>query len=123
MGLYGPGGTLVASNDDGGTGSFMSIIELLVAPSMTGLYTIGFSGFNPGLLVCAGGVTECYDTDDDFVFDRFVAGGGAGGSTGWDYTLVVSLASVPEPSTMLLLAASLGMLLVFGRARPRDRAA
>ncbi len=117
MGLFGPGGTLLASNDDG-AGGFMSAIEWLIAPGATGAYAIGFSGFNPGLLVCTGAVTECYDTDGDFVFDTFVAGGGSGGSTGWDYTITV-VQFAPEPHSLALLALALPAVLVLDRRRAR----
>ena len=104
MGLYNPAGVLVASNDDFG-GTSMSGLNFTVLAS--GLYTIGFSGFNAGLLSCTATVTACYDTNNDFVFDTFVAGGGAGGSTGWNYTLQV--AAVPEPETYLLLGLGLAL--------------
>lgn len=111
MGLFGGGG-LLASNDDANDMTSVSAIEYLVRPGFTGLYTIGFSGFNPGLIACGDGVDACYDTDDDFYFDRFVAGGGAGGSTGWDYGITVSLVTqvVSEPSPLLLSAAALTLL-------------
>ena len=117
MGLFGPAGNLLASNDDGSSG-FMSSIDFLVTPGMTGLFTIGFSGFNPGLLACGGGVTECYDTDGDFIFDTFVAGGGSGGSTGWTYTIRVAQL-VPEPPSLALLALALPLVIGFDRRRAK----
>ena len=116
MGLFGPDGVLLASNDDAdGSTAFMSAIDFVIAPGVTGLFTIAFSGFNPGLIACGDGVPECYDTDGDFVFDRFVAGGGAGGSTGWDYLITVS--QVSEPSTLLLAGIALAVLAGSGRKR------
>jgi hypothetical protein len=115
LGLFDFNGNLVASNDDGGPG-FMSVIDYVVAPGAVGIYKVGFSGFNPGALSCAGTVTACYDTDGDFVFDTFVAGAGAGGSTGWDYAISVSgVALVPEPSAWLLLALGLPWLALRAR--------
>ena len=93
----------------------MSGLEFLVAP---GQYTIGFSGFNPGLLACTDTVTECYDTDGDFFFDTFVAGGGNGGSTGWDYTITVT-GLVPEPGSLALLALALPAVVALDRRRAR----
>lgn len=111
LGLYDPLGNLVASNDDGGAG-FMSALDYLVSESDVGWFTLGFSGFNPGLISCTPMVTSCYDTDGDFVFDTFVAGGGPGGSTGWDYQITVSGAGlVPLPGTLALLAFGLPLLL------------
>lgn len=108
MGLFNGSGLLLASNDDAG-GGFMSTIEFTL-PS-AGAYVLGFSGYNPGLLTCTGSVTSCYDTNGDFVFDTFVAGGGAGGSAGWDYTLSFSGASlVPEPHAALLFLPALALL-------------
>jgi hypothetical protein len=114
MGLFNAGGMLLASNDDG-TGSMSTIVFNVTAP---GTYSVGFSGFNPGLLACTGAVTACYDTDDDLVFDTFVAGGGAGGSTGWDYRISLSgVALVPEPHAALLLAPGLALLLMRRRRK------
>jgi hypothetical protein len=111
LGLYNAGGTLVASNDDGASGS-MSAINFNVPNGMTGRYSIGFSGYNPGLLACTDAVTSCYDTTGDFVFDTFVAGGGAGGSTGWDYQIDISgVALVPEPGIYLMFGLGLPLLL------------
>jgi hypothetical protein len=107
MGLYGPTGTLLASNDNASGGTSMSAISFNVLSA--GLFTLGFSGFNPGLLACTATVTACYDTNDDFSFDTFVAGGGAGGSTGWSYEITITQA-VPEPETYLLFGAGLTLL-------------
>lgn len=118
MGLFDSAGNLLASSDDG-AGGMMSAIEYTVSAAQLGSFSIGFSGYNPGLLSCTGAVTACYDTDGDFVFDTFVAGGGAGGSTGWDYTLSMSgVALVPEPETALLILPGLALLLA---ARKRRR--
>jgi hypothetical protein len=114
MGLFNAGGSLIASNDDGSTDT-MSTIVFDVTP---GIYTLGFSGYNPGLLSCTGTVTECYDTDNDFVFDTFVASDGAGGSTGWDYRISMSGAAlVPEPHAALLFIPGLALLLLSRRRR------
>jgi hypothetical protein len=119
MGLFNASGLLVASNDDSG-GSFLSAIDYLVPDGEVGWYTVGFSGFNPGLLACGGTVTECYDTDGDFVFDTFVAGGGAGGSTGWSYSITLSGPGlVPEPGSLAL--AGLALVLLSGSAGRRLR--
>jgi hypothetical protein len=116
MGLFGPGGALLASNDDTGP-SLMSSISYDVPVGMTGWYTVGFSGFNAGLIACTDEITACYDTDGDFVFDTFVAGGGAGGSTGWDYALDIGGAAlVPEPAAYGLMALGLAVLAL---RRPR----
>ncbi len=116
IGLYDFNGNLVASDDESGPG-FMSAINYLVAPGAVGIYRIGFSGFNPGVLSCGGAVTACYDTNGDFVFDTFVAGAGAGGSTGWGYTISISgVALVPEPSAWLLLALGLPWLALRARS-------
>lgn len=115
MGLYDPMGVLVASNDDAG-GTAMSAIQYSVPINMMGRYTLGFSGYNPGLLACTGAVTACYDTDGDFVFDTFVAGGGAGGSSGFDYQIDVSgVALVPEPGALALFALGVPLLLGWRR--------
>ena len=115
MGLFSGDGTLLASNDDGGTGA-MSVIEYAITEA--GIYGIGFSGYNPGLLACVGAVTQCYDTDNDFVFDTFVAGGGAGGSAGWDYRIsITGPALIAEPNAALLVAPALFGLLLMGRRR------
>ena len=115
MGLYNPAGLLVASNDDAG-GTFMSAIQFTVPAGMTGRYTVGFSGYNPSILACTGAVTACYDTNNDFVFDTFVAGGGAGGSSGFDYQINVSGVSlVPEPGALALFALGAPLLLGWRR--------
>lgn len=120
LGLYGPAGLLVASNDDA-NGTFMSALNYFVT-GVGGLFTIGFSGYNPGLLACGGGVTACYDTDGDFLFDTFVAGGGAGGSTGWTYALTIErIAAVPEPGVVVLLGIGLAGL-TWSRSRARKTA-
>lgn len=119
MGLFNGRGRLLASNDDAGGGS-MSTIEFLLPRK--GAYVLGFSGYNPALLSCAEGVTACYDTDGDFVFDTFVAGGGAGGSAGWDYTLRFTGASlVPEPPTALLFLPALALLQLVRARRSTAR--
>lgn len=113
LGLYDRTGRLLASNDDGpGLGS-LSAISWNVTADQVGRFTVGISGYNPGFLACGNGVNFCYDTDGDFVFDTFVAGGGAGGSTGWDYTL--SITAVPEPATALLIVP--GLVLIALRRR------
>ncbi|MDN3919545.1 pre-peptidase C-terminal domain-containing protein [Roseateles violae] len=118
MGLFNSGGTLLASNDDG-SGSMSTIVFNISAP---GTYSIGFSGYNPGLLSCTGTVTSCYDTDNDLVFDTFVAGGGAGGSTGWDYRISLSgVALVPEPQAALLFLPGLAALALLRRRRDPAR--
>jgi len=120
MGLFGPMGNLVASNDDGGGNGFMSAILFNVPANMVGRYTLGFSGYNPGLLACTGSVTQCYDTNGDFIFDTFVAGGGAGGSTGWNYAINMNgVALVPEPHAALL--ALPGLLAVMAWRQRRQR--
>ncbi len=117
LGLYGPTGMLLASNDDGPNGS-MSGLAFNVPTGQTGRYSIGFSGYNPGLLSCTDAVTDCYDTTGDFVFDTFVAGGGAGGSTGWDYQISVSgVALIPEPGMYLMFGLGLPLLLSLQRRR------
>jgi PEP-CTERM motif len=110
MGLYGPTGTLLASNDNASLGTSMSAITFLAA--IAGNYTLGFSGFNPGLLSCTATVTSCYDTNNDFTFDTFVAGGGAGGSTGWNYAITIA---VPEPETYLMLGLGLALAPWLGK--------
>lgn len=116
MGLYGPGGVLLASNDDGAGLGFMSSIQYTIPAGGLGRYTIGFSGYNPALLSCTATVTACYDTSGDFIFDTFVAGGGAGGSTGWAYAITVGGASlVPEPGGLLLLGLGVPLLLAARR--------
>ena len=107
MGLYGPAGTLLASNDDAGLGTALSALSFNVVSA--GLFTIGFSGFDPGLLACTATVPSCYDTDGDFVFDTFVAAGGQGGSTGWSYSLTIAQ-PIPEPETVMLFAAGLAAI-------------
>ena len=120
IGLFDPSGALVASNDDAPGSGGMSALQFLVQPGMTGRYTLGLSGYNPGLLACTGTVTQCYDTNGDFVFDTFVAGGGAGGSTGWDYAITIGgVALVPEPSHAALLLLGLPLLWLRRRAAPR----
>ena len=57
-------------------------------------------------------MTACYDTNDDFTFDTFVAGGGAGGSTGWNYAITIA---VPEPETYLLLGMGLALAPWLGK--------
>jgi hypothetical protein len=111
IGLFNPAGQLIASNDDGPGLGGMSSLQFMVTGGMTGRYTLGFSGYNPGLLSCTSQITSCYDTDGDFVFDTFVAGGGAGGSTGWDYAITISGAAlVPELPAAALLALGLPFL-------------
>lgn len=117
LGLFGPDGTLLASADDGAAGS-MSALTYFVAAGSSGRYTIGFSGYNPLLLSCSGDVTECYDISGDFVFDNFVAGGGAGGSTGWEYTIdVAGVPLIPEPGTIALWALGTPLLVAVARRR------
>lgn len=121
MGLFDPMGILVASNDDGAGNGTMSTIDFLIDDMAIGWYTVGLSGFNPGLLACSPGVTACYDSDGDFVFDTFVSGGGAGGSTGWDYQLTLSGPGlVPEPHSSALVLLALGALAA-GRYRRRPQ--
>lgn len=117
MGLFNGNGLLLASNDDAGGGT-MSVIEFMLPTA--GTYVLGLSGYNPALLSCTGSVTACYDTNGDFIFDTFVAGGGAGGSAGWDYTLSFSGVSlVPEPHAAWLWLPSLAFLgALFARRRP-----
>lgn len=118
MGLFGPGGTLLASNDDGAGSGSMSALEYFIPSGATGRYTLGFSGYNPGLLSCTDTVTECYDISGDFIFDNFVAGGGSGGSTGWTYTLDVSgVALVPEPRALALFALGVPLLVALRQRR------
>lgn len=118
MGLFDPMGNLVASNDDGGGNGFMSAISYMVPAGQFGRYTLGFSGYNPGLLACTATVTACYDTNGDFIFDTFVAGGGAGGSTGWTYALNFDGVSlVPEPQGALLLVSGALAVLAWSRRR------
>ncbi|MEO8936482.1 MAG: PEP-CTERM sorting domain-containing protein [Burkholderiaceae bacterium] len=119
LGLYGPTGSLLASNDDAGFGSLMSGLTF-VTGNLGGLFTIGFSGYNAGLLACTGGVTSCYDTNNDFVFDTFVAGGGAGGSTGWLYSLTIDqAAAIPEPPLLALFGIGLAFVAIERRRRNR----
>lgn len=111
LGLFDPLGNLVASNDDGIANGFMSAISYLIDDLATGWYTVGLSGYNPSLLACVPGVTACYDTNGDFLFDTFVAGGGAGGSTGWDYQLTLSGAGlVSEPGSAAVAGLALALL-------------
>ena len=118
MGLFDPMGNLVASNDDGAGSGFMSAIQFNVPAGLVGRYTLGFSGYNPGLLACTATVPQCYDTNGDFVFDTFVAGGGAGGSTGWAYTLSLDgVALVPEPGSAWLLLPGAWAVLAWTRRR------
>lgn len=114
MGLFSGASSLLASNDDAPGSGFMSTIEFALPAA--GTYVLGFSGYNPGLLACSGVVTACYDTNGDFIFDTFVAGGGAGGSAGWDHTLSFSGAAlVPEPHATLLFLPALALLLMRAR--------
>lgn len=122
LGLFDKTGSLVASNDDEPGRGGLSALSFVVTASHVGSFTVGISGFNPGLLACGGGVTACYDTDGDFNFDSFVAGGGSGGSTGWDYELrITSIPAVPEPASMLLLVP--GLLVIAMRKRQSRRRA
>jgi hypothetical protein len=123
MGLYNAAGTLVASNDDASPGTGLSAISFQVGAGMGGLFSLGFSGFNAGLIACGAGVTSCYDTNNDFLFDTFVAGGGAGGSTGWSYTLTINqiAAPIPEPETYLLLGVGLAMVPLLRKRARRAR--
>ena len=115
MGLFNAAGSLLASDDDSGPGA-MSTIDYMVGAA--GIYTLGFSGYNPGLLACTGSVTQCYDTNGDFLFDTFVAGGGSGGSAGWDYRISLSgVALVPEPHAALMLVPGLAWLMLRRRQR------
>ncbi|MCK7495856.1 MAG: PEP-CTERM sorting domain-containing protein [Comamonadaceae bacterium] len=119
FGLFGPADELVASafGSTNVAGGSLGTISFMAGAG--GLYKIGFSGFNPGLISCGGAVTACYDTDDDFIPDSFVAGGGVGGSAGWNYAINVT--AVPEPSTLAMLLA--GVAIVAGAARPGRRTA
>ena len=126
MGLFDPLGNLVASNDDGPGNGTMSTIDYLIDGLAMGWYSVGLSGFNPGLLACVPGVTACYDSNGDFLFDTFVAGGGAGGSTGWDYQLTLSgpgLVSVPNPTALVGLALALLAAGRYRQARQRNTGA
>jgi len=118
LGLFDPLGNLVASNDDSAGNGFMSAIDYLVDDLAIGWYAVGLSGYNPGLLACVPGVTACYDSDGDFIFDTFVAGGGAGGSTGWDYQLTLNGPGlVSEPGSAVIVGLALGLLAVTRRRR------
>jgi hypothetical protein len=115
MGLYGTGGTLLASADGGGANA-MAAIEYTIGAA--GTYTLGFSGYNPALELCTPQVIQCYDTNDDSFFDTFVAGGGMDGSRGWNYSISLSgVALVPEPHAALMFAPGLAALLLMRRRR------
>jgi hypothetical protein len=111
MGLYGPGGMLVASNDDAAPGNGLSAIQFNVPTA--GTYRIGLSGFNPNFLSCSVAGAPCYDTNGDFAFDTYAPG--AGGSYNWAYGIAIT--SVPEPETWFALAAGLALLAGRGLRR------